>query len=61
MGIDKSNIRFVIHYNMPSSMEAYYQEAGRRRDGVNSECILLFSKKDIVTQKFLINREKLIM
>ncbi|OWA34721.1 DNA helicase RecQ [Saccharibacillus sp. O16] len=57
MGIDKSNVRYVIHYNMPKNMEAYVQEAGRAgRDGEPSECILLFSAQDIVVQKFLIEQ-----
>ena len=57
MGIDKSNIRYIIHYNMPRDLESYYQEAGRSgRDGDKANCILLFSRADIVTNKLLIEQ-----
>lgn len=56
MGIDKSNVRFIIHYNMPKDIESYYQEAGRAgRDGERADCHLLFGRQDIVTQQFFID------
>ena len=55
MGIDKADVRFVIHYNMPKNPESYYQEAGRAgRDGEDADCILLFGRQDIVTARFFI-------
>jgi ATP-dependent DNA helicase RecQ len=59
MGINKSNVRFVLHYDLPKDLESYYQQIGRAgRDGLRADCLLLFSSQDVFTINFLIDQQR---